>query len=108
MNTNIKAKIFKASQIGPGIQLKIAMSIGGSQPPRKKMAAMPDISSMLAYSPKKNRAKVMAEYSVWYPATNSASASGRSKGARLVSARAEMKKITAIGNNGENRNQRSS
>src|SRR6185295_2662178 len=36
----------------------------------------------------------MAEYSVWYPATSSASASGRSKGSRLVSANAETKNTT--------------
>ncbi len=34
----------------------------------------------------------MPEYSVWYPATSSDSASGRSKGARLVSATAEIQK----------------
>jgi hypothetical protein len=34
------------------------------------------------------------------PATSSDSASGRSKGGRFVSARAEMKKITNIGNSG--------
>ena len=34
------------------------------------------------------------------PATSSLSASGRSKGGRFVSASAEMKKITNIGNSG--------
>lgn len=55
---------------------------------------------MLLYSPKKNIAKIMDEYSTLYPATNSASASGRSKGARFVSANMETKKIAAHGNNG--------
>jgi hypothetical protein len=35
-----------------------------------------------------------------YPATNSASASGRSKGARLVSASIETKKIAVQGRSG--------
>ncbi len=48
----------------------------------------------LMYSAMKNMANFMAEYSVWYPATSSASASGRSKGRRLVSAKADTKKTT--------------
>ncbi len=42
----------------------------------------------------------IAEYSVKYPATKAASSSGRSNGALLVSANAEIKKITNIGNRG--------
>src|SRR5262249_24420202 len=49
---------------------------------------------------KKKSANVIDEYSVWKPATSSASDIGRSKGVRLVSARAEMKKITNIGSSG--------
>jgi hypothetical protein len=56
------------------------------------------------YSPKKNNANAIDEYSTLYPATSSASASGKSKGARFVSANIEIKKIIAQGNNG-NRNQ---
>ena len=41
---------------------------------------------MLMYSAMKNSAKLMLLYSVWYPATSSCSASGKSNGARLVSA----------------------
>ena len=55
---------------------------------------------MFAYSPRKNRVKPIAEYSTLYPATNSASASGRSKGARFVSAKHEIKNKTSKGNNG--------
>ena len=55
---------------------------------------------MFAYSPRKNRAKVIEEYSTKKPATSSDSPSGRSKGERLVSARTEMKKITNIGSMG--------
>src|ERR1700758_4229344 len=42
----------------------------------------------------------MDEYSTKYPATSSDSPSTRSKGERLVSARPETKKITAIGSSG--------
>lgn len=45
-------------------------------------------------------AKIMEEYSVLYPATNSASASVRSKGVRFVSASIDIKKIIAQGSNG--------
>jgi len=55
---------------------------------------------MLLYSAKKNIANVIEEYSTLYPATISASASGKSNGARFVSAKTEIKKIIKIGNNG--------
>jgi hypothetical protein len=42
----------------------------------------------------------MAEYSTLYPETNSASASGRSKGWRFVSANALIKNKIKTGNNG--------
>src|SRR3546814_10362059 len=76
------------------------MSTGGSQPPRNRIEVIALIRIMLAYSPRKKSAKAIAEYSEKYPATSSDSASGRSKGARLVSASAEMKKITNIGRSG--------
>ena len=38
------------------------------------------------YSPRKNIANVIPEYSVWKPATSSVSASARSNGGRFVSA----------------------
>ena len=56
---------------------------------------------ILLYSAKKNMAKMIEEYSTLYPATNSASASGRSKGVRFVSAIIEMKKIKEIGARGK-------
>jgi hypothetical protein len=46
---------------------------------------------MLEYSAKKKRTNPTAEYSTKYPATNSASASAKSKGGRLVSTNAEKK-----------------
>ena len=41
---------------------------------------------MFTYSARKNIAKLIELYSVWYPATSSCSASGKSNGARFVSA----------------------
>jgi hypothetical protein len=55
---------------------------------------------MLAYSPKKNKAKPIPEYSTLYPETSSASASGKSKGCLFVSASAEIKNMKNIGNKG--------
>jgi hypothetical protein len=60
-----------------------------------------DSHNILLYSAKKNSANVIAEYSTLKPATNSASASGKSNGARFVSANREIKKITHDGNNGK-------
>jgi hypothetical protein len=59
------------------------------------------ISNILLYSPKKNIAKIIDEYSTLYPATSSASASGKSNGARFVSANIEIKNIIAHGNKGK-------
>jgi hypothetical protein len=64
----------------PGTQVKGATAIGGSHPPKNSNAFRADMRIMLAYSPREKRAKPMAEYSTFYPETNSASASGRSKG----------------------------
>jgi hypothetical protein len=70
-------------------------------PPKKKITNKLDISKILEYSPKKKAANIIAEYSTLYPATNSASASGKSNGARFVSANTEIKKIIAKGKSGK-------
>ncbi len=64
---------------------------GADQPPRKSSAVRADTRIMLAYSARKNMAKLMPEYSIMCPATISDSPSTTSKGWRLVSARPEMK-----------------
>ena len=48
---------------------------------------------MWEYSPSENKAKFIDAYSTLYPETNSASASGKSKGCRFVSANIDTKKI---------------
>src|SRR3984893_13973830 len=65
---------------------------GESQPPKKRIEHRHDTVIMLVYSAMKNMANLKLAYSVWNPATNSDSASGRSKGTRLVSATAATKK----------------
>src|SRR6476659_204144 len=59
---------------------------GRSQPPNQSVTAIDETAIIAAYSARKNNDQRKPLYSVWNPATNSDSASGRSKGARLVSA----------------------
>ena len=100
MKTNSRKQTFNTNQIGPGIQVKGSMASGGYQPPRNRMVVSAAIRIIFAYSPRKNRAKDMLLYSTKKPATNSLSPSGKSNGARLVSASVEIKKITNIGKSG--------
>jgi len=74
---------------------------GDNQPPKNKSETMAESHNILLYSAKKNKAKVIEEYSTLYPATISASASGKSKGALLVSAKTEIKKMTKTGRSGK-------
>lgn len=69
-------------------------------PPRNKIAVNVDINTILQYSARKKNTKIIPECSVKNPATSSDSASGRSKGVRLVSAKAEIKNIMNNGSNG--------
>jgi len=55
---------------------------------------------ILAYSARKRRAKDIEEYSTLYPETSSDSPSVKSKGALLVSAKADTINITAAGKRG--------
>src|SRR5512146_2314560 len=71
---------------------------GPCHPPRKKVAATALTVTILAYSAIKNMAYFILEYSVPNPATSSFSASGRSKGVRLVSATEQIQnRINASG-----------
>src|SRR5215470_8723039 len=91
---------FNANQITPGIQVKGGSATGGSQPPRNRMVANAHMVVIATYSPSMNSRYGVEPYSTMKPATSSDSASTRSKGGRLVSASAEMKKTTNIGNSG--------
>src|SRR4051812_42200808 len=88
---------FRMNQITPGTQVNGANGTGESQPPRNKMLPKAHMLMMATYSPSMNKRYGVEEYSTATPATSSDSASGRSKGGRLVSAIAVMKKITNIG-----------
>ena len=60
---------------------------GTSEPPRKKVTVRQAMTIMAQYSPRKNRANFIEEYSVWKPPTSSGSHSAKSKGWRFVSAK---------------------
>src|SRR5690242_4946678 len=66
------------------------------------MLINPHSMMMFIYSARKNIRNGVEEYSTKKPATNSLSASSRSKGGRWVSASDETKKITSMGNSSEN------
>src|SRR3954452_2944795 len=93
-------KHLSMNQITPGTQVNGATGNGGSQPPRNRIVAIAHMVVIAMYSPRKNSRNGVEEYSTAKPATSSDSASTRSNGARLVSASAETKKITNIGNSG--------
>src|SRR3954453_6980939 len=73
---------------------------GARHPPRNSVVASADTVITLMYSARKNIANLIEAYSVWKPATSSVSASGRSKGARLVSPTIATRYIANDGNNG--------
>ena len=54
-------EIFRQNHIIPGIQLNICSK--GNHPPKNKTVIKKLINNILAYSPRKNKAKVIAEYS---------------------------------------------
>src|ERR1700739_3172667 len=96
---NMKSAL-RTNQITPGTQVKGATGNGGSQPPRNRIVAMAHMVATATYSPSMNIMKGFEPYSTMKPPTSSDSASTRSNGGRLVSASAEMKKITNIGSSG--------
>jgi hypothetical protein len=60
---DVKNIVFIAQLITPGIKVKGIKLKKGCQPPKNKIAVKADIKIILAYSPKKNKAKPIAEYS---------------------------------------------
>ena len=94
-NKYIKIDNFKPNQI----QFEIIV-FGPIHPPKKIITINNDISKIFVYSPKKNKANPIDEYSTLNPATNSASASGKSNGALLVSASNDINIIIHNGNIG--------
>ena len=88
---NKKNNVLAMNQIQLGMNVSAAH--GARPPPKKKVATSALASNAYAYSVRKNMDHFMPEYSVWKPATSSDSASGMSKGVRLVSAILAIKKI---------------
>jgi len=101
MKSVIKNIVFIAKFIVSGIKLKGIKSKKGAHPPKNNNVVTDEIKIILLYSAKKNKANPIAEYSTLYPDTNSASASGRSKGCRFVSANAQIKNKKNIGKRGK-------
>ena len=99
MKANVKKVVLIPKLIYSGIYPS-EKGIMGSQPPKNNNAVIKLICMIWAYSAKKNKAKVMAEYSVLNPDTNSDSASAWSNGALFVSASAPTKNMAAPGNKG--------
>src|ERR1700736_5524843 len=91
---------FKINQIGPGTSMNGESGTGDSQPPRNRIVVSAHIVMTATYSESMKSMYGVEEYSTMKPATSSDSASTRSKGGRLVSASAEMKKTMNIGNSG--------
>jgi len=71
-----------------------------NQPPRNNKTVKRLIRIIEPYSAKKNKAKPILAYSTLKPETNSDSASGKSKGARLVSAKILIRNIRNNGKKG--------
>jgi hypothetical protein len=100
MKAKIRKAVLRESQKGGERRVKGKKEKGGNHPPKKSKTVSKEIRIILAYSEIKKRAKVIPEYSTLKPETSSDSPSVRSKGARLVSARAETKNMMKAGNNG--------
>jgi hypothetical protein len=71
-----------------------------NQPPKNMVTVRALIKIIEPYSARKKSAKPIAAYSTLNPETSSDSASGKSKGARFVSARIDIKNIKNNGKNG--------
>jgi hypothetical protein len=93
LNAKIKGSIIKNQNDGIDIQ-----------PPKKIKTVKILIAIIEPYSAKKNKAKPIDAYSTLKPDTNSDSASGKSNGARLVSAKIDIKNIRKSGKNGIKKN----
>src|SRR5208282_599861 len=91
-----------ARKVRPGKSEKIVSQVdppsqfgnGRIQPPSHKVTAIDETAIMAEYSARKNNDHRNPLYSVWNPAVNSDSASGKSNGARLVSATIAIANIT--------------
>src|SRR6478609_6824104 len=79
MKRPTRKKSFSVNQIGPN--LSSDSTHGKWYPSKKSVTQRPESTSRFTYSAAWKRPQRMPEYSVWYPATSSVSASGRSNDA---------------------------
>src|SRR5580765_4867295 len=91
MNSETKMASLMTNQIGPYASRR--STHGTCHPPKKSVTINPERTIRLMYSAIWKRPQRIPEYSVWWPATSSLSASGRSNGARADSAMPPTKKI---------------
>src|SRR6202040_3735769 len=83
----------KSEKTRSQVELFKRLGNGRSHPPSHNVTAMDETAIIAEYSARKNKDQRKPLYSVWNPAVSSDSASGKSKGARLVSATMAMAKI---------------
>src|ERR1700757_4350916 len=91
----------KKRNVNPGMRAKArshvdpcsALGKGGSPPPAQRVTAINETAIIAEYSARKKKDQRKPLYSVWNPAVSSDSASGRSKGARFVSATIAIAKM---------------
>src|SRR5215218_2754034 len=95
MKKKTNAPIFSTIQSGAR-----ASGPGPRQPPKKHAVPIPAIAIISMYSANRNEPKRIPPNSVLYPATSSESASGRSNGARALSANAATMKMQKPANCG--------
>src|SRR2546422_11777351 len=95
----------KRENTRPQVSPVSKLGTGCSKPPSQSVTAIAETAIIAEYSARKNSDQRNPLYSVWKPAVNSDSASGRSNGARLVSATIATAKIkNAISPSGKNLN----
>ena len=91
-NKNTKKQVFNPKTIAwMLINVSLTNNSGINHPPVNKIALRELITTIEQYSPKKKNTNIILLCSVKKPATNSDSASCRSKGVLLVSAKIEIK-----------------
>src|SRR5581483_1817577 len=92
---NTRSQVSPASKCGKG----------RIHPPSQSVTAIEETAIIAAYSLSMNKDQRSRVYSIWMSAVNSDSASGRSKGARFVSATMAIAKTTnAMKPSGKNLN----
>lgn len=101
MNSTTFKKYQINGRLSHSTEVKLVKSMRGNQPPKKNKTFKLLSKTIFKYSPRKKNAKGNAECSVLNPETSSDSASGKSKGERLVSAKLQIKNNIKTGHRGQ-------